>query len=209
MINHIIKICGIRDTETAEKTSQLGIDYIGLVFHPLSRRHVTIKQAISICKTIRKFNVLPVAVFVNHTAQEMQSICDATNISIIQLHGHVARAEHHLLPKAYQRIYVLNVNETGELVSENELVNLDPLRDMILVDHHEPGLGKLINHTKLHYALTFPWLIAGGLTPHNVADVIQQLKPSGVDVSTGVENFHQQKDIFLIQQFVTAVREQS
>ena len=208
MRNHIIKICGIRDAKMAKKAAEAGANLIGIVFHPSSPRDVSLEQAITISNATKKAGASPVAVFVNQTNIDMQAICEAANIQIVQLHGTTARVHHHLLPNEYQRIYVLNVTEEGELLADNGLqyLHLDPVRDMILIDHPEPGEGKTINHKRFSYPFQFPWLLAGGLTPSNVATMIDELKPNGVDASSGVEISKGQKDLFLIQRFVTLVR---
>jgi phosphoribosylanthranilate isomerase len=206
MVNPIIKICGVRDADIAVKTAELGANLIGMVFHPVSPRAVNLEQAIAITKAIKKMGAAPVAVFVNQTDIEMRAICEATEIEIVQLHGATARVHHHLLPNEYQRIFVLNVKENGELLPDAGFEYLETTRDMILIDHAEPGQGKMINRQEFHYPFSFPWLLAGGLTPNNVAAMLNELQPNGVDVSSGVEISKAQKDISLIQQFITAVR---
>lgn len=206
MFNRIIKICGIRDAETARQSIAMGANLIGIVFHPSSPRYVNIEQAIEISNAIKKAGATPVAVFVNQTDVDMRHICEITNIQIIQLHGDTSRAHHHLLPDNYHRIYVLNVTDEGELKADKGFHFLNPLRDMILIDHPNPGEGKIMTHKNFHYPFQFPWLLAGGLTPHNVTQMINQFQPSGVDVSSGVERYKGVKDIFLIQQFITGVR---
>ena len=66
--------------------------------------------------------------------------------------------------------------------------------------------GNTINRHGFHYDLPFPWILAGGLSTSNVAAAINDLQPNGVDVSSGVEASKGNKDIFLIQEFVTSVR---
>jgi phosphoribosylanthranilate isomerase len=207
MANHIIKICGIRDPATAEKAAILGANLIGIVFHPASKRYVSLDQATVISNAAKQAGALPAAIFVNHTAVEMQSICEATDINIVQLHGSTARANHHFLPREYQRIYVQNVSDQGELQTDEGLRYLDSDRDLVLIDHEKPGHGNSINRLVFHYHLPFPWMLAGGLTPSNVVAAINDLQPDGVDVSSGVESSAGNKDILLIQQFVTKVRD--
>jgi phosphoribosylanthranilate isomerase len=206
MANHIIKICGIRDPGMAEQAANAGANLIGIIFHPLSPRHVNLEQAAAIAMAANKAGALPVAVFVNHTEVEMRCVCEATKIHIVQLHGATARAHHRLLPDKYQRIYVQNISDKSELQTDNGLRYLDSERDLILIDHAEPGQGNTICRQKFHYDLPFPWLLAGGLSPSNVVAAINDLKPNGVDVSSGVELSRGDKDIFLIQKFVTSVR---
>jgi phosphoribosylanthranilate isomerase len=206
MTKRMIKICGIRDPQTAIQAAQAGADFIGIIFHPQSPRYVEIEQALLIANATKSAGSLPVAVFVNHTDAEMLRICEATDIKTVQLHGETARAHHHLLPDEYRRIYVQNVLDNGKLLVDAGLRYLDSKRDLILIDHVDPGHGKPINRSAFSYDLPFPWLLAGGLTPSNVAATINDLHPDGVDVSSGVESFRGNKDIFLIQTFIRSAR---
>lgn len=206
MVNHIIKICGIRDPVMAEKAASAGAHFIGIVFHPSSSRFVTVNDAAAISHAARKAGALPVAIFVNHTAAEMRSICEQTNINIVQLHGKTSRDQHHLLPSDYQRIYAKNISADGKCQMDAGLCRLHANRDMILIDHEKPGQGNSVNLKEFQYDLPFPWILGGGLTSSNVAYVIQNSQPDGVDVSSGVESSVGNKDIHLIQSFVTAVR---
>lgn len=206
MSNPIIKICGIRDAEIAKKAVTSGVNLIGIVFHPVSPRHANLEQAITISNATKIAGASPVAVFVEQDDIEMRAICEATDIQIVQLHGRAARAHHHLLSNTYQRIYVLNLKENGELLIDDGFQYLNPARDIILIDHEDPGHGKMNHYKGFRYSLPFPWLVAGGLSSSNVATLIDMLQPNGVDVSSGVEISKGQKDILLIQEFVTAVR---
>lgn len=207
MVNHKIKICGIRDPNMATQAAIAGAHFIGIIFHARSSRYVSLEQATAISKATIAMGALPVAVFVNHTNAEMHRICETTNIQIVQLHGATSRAHHHLLPDEYQRIYVQTVSDKGKLQTDDGLRYLDPDRDFILIDHPEPGQGNRINRLTFHYDLPFPWLLAGGLTPSNVVAAIDDLQPDGVDVSSGVESSKGNKDSLLIHQFITAVQD--
>lgn len=207
MVNHIIKICGIRDPEMATLAATAGAHLIGIIFHPSSPRYMSnLEQASAISNAAKKAGAKPVAVFVNHTDVEMRHICKIADIQMVQLHGTAARAHHHLLSDEYQRIYVQAVSDRGELLNDEGLQYLDPDRDLVLIDHIDPGQGKTINWQAFHYNLRFPWLLAGGLTPSNVVNAMSVLQPDGVDVSSGVESSKGNKNIFLIQQFITSVR---
>lgn len=206
MTDHIIKICGIRDPEMAALAANAGANFIGIIFHPVSPRCVSVEQAAEISMAAKKAGALPVAVFVHHTVVEMRHICETANIDIVQLHGAMARASHHLLPDKYQRIYVQSVSDSDGLQTDDGLRYLDSQRDFVLIDHEEPGQGNPINRQKFHYDLPFPWILAGGLSPSNVIAAICDLQPDGVDVSSGVESTKGNKNIFLIQKFVSSIR---
>lgn len=208
MTNHLIKICGIRDPEMATQAAHTGANFIGVVFHPLSPRYVSLDQATAISTAAHKAGAQPVAIFTDHNEIEMHDICKATNIRIIQLHGATSRACHHLLPNDYQRIYVQNVSDKSGsgLIKDERLQHLNVSRDYILIDHIDPGQGKSINRVGFHYDLPFRWILAGGLSPSNVVDAMNDLEPDGVDVSSGVESFLGNKAISLIQTFIKSVR---
>jgi phosphoribosylanthranilate isomerase len=201
MINPMIKICGIREPSMATEAVNAGAHLIGIVFHPLSPRYVSLAQAALISHATKAAGGSPVAIFTQHTDVVMRDICEATDIQIIQLHGTIARQFHHAMPQDYQRIYVLNA-------VTDPFHHLDPDRDMLLLDHPDPGRGNRFNAAGFKYPLQFPWLLAGGLTPDNVAAMLTALRPDGVDVSSGVETLRGQKDRVLIKQFITNIRGQ-
>ena len=202
-----IKICGIQTPTIASLAALAGADYIGIIFHPTSKRYVTPELAKDIATAARENGTTPVGVFVNHTAEEMDEICKTANLEVIQLHGEIAKKEHHLLLANYQRFYVLSVSLNGELQEDKEggLRYCDTARDSVLVDNAQAGSGKPFDWNKFHYDQPFKMGLAGGLNPDNVAEAIKTLNPEMVDVSSGVENQSGQKDILLIRQFIKSV----
>lgn len=207
MVDCIIKICGINSPAIAKMAAIAGANYIGLVFHPDSPRYIHPADAREISRAAREHGATPVAIFVNHHADAMQNICKIAEINTVQLHGDNSRREHHLLPDDYQRIMVQSINENGELQNDIELNSLFPERDFILIDHCNPGSGKTFSWKDFKYDLSFPWLLAGGLTNSNVKNAINLLQPNGVDVSSGVEMERGKKDMELIKKFINTVRE--
>lgn len=226
----LIKICGICDAEIAKQTALLGADYIGLIFYPDSKRNVNLQQARLLSHIIKENSAIPVAVFVNQSAEEMQEICHKTNIDTVQLHGDISREQHYLLPETYTRIYVISINpdntesflshddheQSEETAIQKDLgllpLRCSPQRDFLLFDHVESGKGKSFDWTKFyhfHESLTqknFRWFLAGGLNSDNIKLAIQKLNPTGIDVSSGVENQSGQKDVRLIQRFIKEAR---
>lgn len=199
----LIKICGISDPNMAREAARANAHYIGLVFHPQSKRAVTKEEALPIVKTIKEEGALPVAVFKDECFAIMKDICEKTGIDIVQLHGDTSRREHHFLPQNYQRIFAMSAVNISTFSSEG----LDQKRDFILIDSDTPGEGKCLDWGTFHYHLPFRWFLAGGLNEKNVARAITLLHPNGVDVSSGVESQPGQKDATLISQFIRAVKE--
>src|SRR5579871_5240964 len=106
----LVKICGIKNTALLTNMGELGVDFIGIVFHPASKRYVDIETAKKIAFTAKENHISPVAVFVNQTAREIEEICAYTDITTVQLHGEQCKKQHYLLPDHYKRIYVQNVD---------------------------------------------------------------------------------------------------
>lgn len=208
MTKTLVKICGITTPELAEKAAIAGAHYIGLVFHAHSPRNISTEEAKLIATAAKNNGAEPVAVFVDQTAAQMQEICEAADIKIVQLHGSAARQEHHLLPASYQRIYVQPVTTNGNLLAINDqgLTACDRARDFLLFDSMSPGQGHVFSWQLFKYDNCFPWFLAGGLTAKNVGQAIKLLKPTAVDVSSAVEKTTGKKDIDLIVQFINAVK---
>ncbi|MFZ4116757.1 MAG: phosphoribosylanthranilate isomerase [Chthoniobacterales bacterium] len=203
----IIKICGITTPESALETSMEGAHFIGLVFHPESPRFLSLAQAREITSALLNTTAHPVAVFTEHSAHEMQYLCEEFQIEIVQLHGERSRKEHIFLPSHIQRIYVLPVSEYRHSKHENAIALCDPVRDYLLIDHPHPGKGNSFDWNTFRYDHSFPWLLAGGLTPDNVGKALQQLQPDGVDVASGVESAPGIKESMLIKKFIQQVKQ--
>ena len=194
-----VKICGVRTPELAYSAALAGAHFIGLVFHPHSKRHVTLGIAKEVALATKAGGAIPVAVFVEQAASEMQAICEATGIDAVQLHGDVSRQQQHELPAHYQRIYVQSID-----AAENLFKNGNPERDYLLFDNAIPGQGIAFDWSQLHYKGAYRFGLAGGLTPENVAIAIKTCQPAWVDVSSGVENPEGEKNMALIKQFIGA-----
>ncbi len=208
MKNTLIKICGIRDPNMATFAAQAGADFIGIVFHPASKRFVEIERATEIAAAAKQAGAQPVGVFVNTNADAILKLCQIARINIAQLHGDIARQQHHLLPPSFKRIYVRTVDQDGQIQNDKAdgLNYLDEDRDYLLFDNIRAGSGKTFEWSKFSYIVNIPWFFSGGLTIDNVGNAIQQFQPTAVDVSSGVEKLPGEKDKDLILKFINAVK---
>jgi phosphoribosylanthranilate isomerase len=209
-----VKICGIRDKNNALAVVEAGADFIGLVFAP-SRRQVSPQQALPLVEVVRGLRSRPavVGVFVNAAAQEVNDIADYCQLDWVQLSGDESWQYCQELRKAIIKVIpvssgqktdeILADIETGyQLLPEKELVCLLDSR----VGGAYGGTGQVFNwELAREVSVRFPVIIAGGLTPANVGQLIRKVKPWGVDVSTGVES-NGLKDASKIRAFVKAVR---
>jgi len=204
-----IKICGVRDVETAEQAIELGAQYVGIIMYPSSKRYVEIDTAADIAKAVKSAGGIPVLVFVDETAEQMQEKCEAIDVDTVQLQGNTPRCDHFMLPDYYHRIYVLHVDQNGIIQGDSDdgISHLKMDRDLLMYDAMKGGSGKCfpLEHFKNRY--DFRFFLAGGLRPESVSEAIKKVHPYGVDVSSGVENAPGKKDINFIKTFIQNVRE--
>ena len=196
-----VKICGITRREDAEAAARFGASYVGFVLWPNSPRAATPEQVRAIVPSLPA-NVTPVGVFVDPTAAEINAAADA-GIRIAQVHSNSAA------PLTEARIPVIRA---VHLAVTGDGVEPDVRDQLILLDAHDPvkhgGTGKTVDWPRAgQVAKTRRVILAGGLTPSNVRQAIEQVRPFAVDVASGVESSAGIKDHELIKAFITAVKE--
>lgn len=208
----IVKICGLQTVEHARVAAEAGADMLGFVFAP-SRRQVRPAWVATITTELRALEPFRgrrspelVGVFVNESAQHMASLAYACGLDTLQLSGDEDRAITEQLPHAL--IKAVRLGEGGAEAAW--LRNTREARVRLLVDANVPGsyggAGVVADWDRAaELARGHPLLLAGGLTPDNVAEAIRRVRPWGVDVSSGVETGGV-KDSAKIRAFVAAVR---
>ena len=212
-----IKICGLSEIQHALAAAKAGADFIGLVFAP-SRRQVSVKKALQIVKAIHSLKPRPdiVGVFVNSASGEVNRIADYCNLDWVQLSGdetwdYCQQIERPII----KTVHVSNAKTSEEVVSEIAMgYQLLPRQDFVfLVDSRVGdsygGTGQAFDWKLAKEASArFSVIIAGGLTPNNVGQLVKEVWPWGVDVSTGIET-DGQKDVAKITAFIRVVRTES
>jgi len=200
-----VKICGITTPEDAQAAARLGVDAIGLVFAD-SPRQVTVDQALSIIRSLPPF-VTPVGVFVNSSTQEMMRIAWACGLGAVQLHGQE--------PPAACREPVLPVIKAIRVKTSAwvDLARTYEVSGLLLdTDHPEKagGTGESFNwdlvQSQARPSGGPPIILAGGLNPENITQALTQVRPYGVDVSSGVEAAPGKKDYAKMEALVSRVR---
>ena len=198
-----IKICGVTNVSDAERVVQLGVDALGLNFVHGSKRHVTFEQAESIVAAVRG-RIELVAVVANPTDLEVNQLREGLGIAWLQLHGDEPAARvSRLLPHAFKAVAIEDAADARRAASypgERLLVDTK-------VAGGSGGTGKVFDWQLVtDLARQRPLILAGGLTPQNVAAAVRVLGPYGVDVASGVELVPGVKDDELMTAFVLAVR---
>jgi len=199
-----IKICGVRDVDTALIAAECGADAVGLVFVKLSPRAVTPEAAWEIVSHLPPF-VTSVGLFVNAKPETIEEVREACPFDQTQLHGEesepVVRA---CGPRVIKAVRFDPATITGEFHRWNQFREVDAL----LIDGGAGGEGRTLDWEALAEAASgcqLPIILAGGLTPENVADAVRIVRPWAVDVSSGVERERGVKDHARIAAFCEAV----
>jgi phosphoribosylanthranilate isomerase len=209
-----IKICGLSDIQHALAAVEAGADFLGLVFAP-SQRQVSTKKAMSIVKEVHTLSPHPVVVgvFTNSTPDEVNRTADYCNLDWIQLSGeetwdYCQQIERPII----KTVHVSSAKTAEEIVSEIATGHrLLPRHDFVClldskVGYAYGGTGQAFDwKLAREVSAKFSVIIAGGLTPANVSQLVKKVRPWGVDVSTGVER-NGRKDTEKIKEFIQTVR---
>ena len=204
-----MKICGVTSREQAYAIAEAGADAIGLNFWPKSKRYIMPAAASLWAGEIKAMTTL-VAVLVNPSPALLDDVIALDVVDVLQLHGDES-------PSEVARVMTLGlpVIKALQVRDRESLARLgDYPCETLLLDAYCPGLyggeGKVFPWELFHEAKAMHpqrrFILAGGLTPDNVAQAIEQVQPAAVDVASGVEAAPGVKDMALVQQFIAAAR---
>jgi phosphoribosylanthranilate isomerase len=198
-----VKICGISTVEQARWVCDSGADALGLVFHAASPRAVEPATAREICAAIDPL-LSVVALFVDAPEDAVREVLAQCPIDQLQFHGE----ESPEYCASFRRPYIKALRMRPGLDVSAAARDYAAARALLL-DSYRPGVaggtGETFDWGRVP-ELQRPWMLAGGLTPDNVAGAMTRLRPPAVDVSGGVESAPGQKDPALLRRFIAAVR---
>jgi phosphoribosylanthranilate isomerase len=197
----VLKICGITRAADAETAIEHGATALGFVFWPRSPRFITPEQAAVIVSAVPE-GVATVGVFVNETMADVERIAKQVGLSMVQLHG-----DERANDAAVLRLPVVRALTLEDSSSMTEW----PRETTFLVDAADRvrrgGTGRTVDWVGARaFAEQRRMILAGGLTPDNVAQAIDQVRPHGVDVSSGVEAAPGVKDSSKVAAFLANAR---
>jgi len=201
-----IKICGLTKPKEAVKCAELGADAIGLVFFKRSPRYVTREKAKTICDALPK-TVAKVGVFVDEPFQSLMETVYKCRLTAIQLHGNEPpKLVRDLMAQGIDVIKALYV-ESRPSIAQAETYDASAYLVECAQGDLPGGNAQAWNWSDAKtFGKNHPMVLAGGLSPENVAHAIQNAMPDAVDVSSGVENAPGQKDMYKVKLFINAVR---
>lgn len=197
-----IKICGITNAEDATAAVEYGADALGFVFYQKSPRNVSPETSRSIIASLPPL-ITTVGVFVNETVETINRIKTETGIDMVQLHGEEPPPVCHAWPRVIKALRVSSPSDLDALASYHA--------SAFLLDAYSPveygGTGQVFNWDIAIEAKRYGRIIlAGGLTPDNVALAVELVRPYGIDVSSGVEKEKGKKDLNKLRLFIERAR---
>ncbi|MFN2321397.1 MAG: phosphoribosylanthranilate isomerase [Trueperaceae bacterium] len=197
-----IKVCGLTRPEDALAAEAAGADALGVIFAAGSKRRVDVVQARRVLAPVGPF-VARVGVFVDAPVREVLEAVRGARLSAVQVHGAESAAT-----VAEIAVHVPVVRAVRWRPGFDPVAHAEEPIAALLVDGPEPGSGHAFDWDAAAAVLARGprWVLAGGLTPDNVAAAVARLRPHGVDVASGVESAPGIKDPARLRAFVAAVR---
>ncbi|QJF52123.1 phosphoribosylanthranilate isomerase [Roseobacter ponti] len=208
-----VKICGLRTAADVDAAADAGARYCGFVFFEKSPRNVTLELACALA-TGTPVGLARVALVVNPDDVFLDALTDAVPLDMLQLHG---RETPERVAEIKSR-YRLPVMKAIGIAGAEDLAAIDlyaPVCDQLLIDAKPPEGADLPGGNGLAFDWqlladrkywTRPWMLAGGLTPDNVAEAVRRTGARQVDVSSGLETSPGEKDSSLFSSFVQNAR---
>ena len=198
-----VKICGITSLEDALHACACGADALGFVFYGESPRCIDPAAAATIIRQLPPF-VTTVGLFVNADPEQVEEVADFCGLDVIQLHGDEGPDECDFTPR--RTIKALRVRDAKSLARHLDYEVAALLLDAWVKGSYG-GTGHAFNwELAAEVARQRPVILAGGLTPENVADAVRSVQPYAVDVASGVEAAPGRKDQAKVAAFIAAAK---
>ena len=200
-----VKMCGMTNVADVACACELGVDAIGLVFHPQSPRRLEPSRAKQLLAARAPF-VAAVALFLNAERDVVRRVVDELDFDCLQFHG--GESADYCASFGLPYIKALAMGGDGDCTAAID--EHAPRARALLFDAHRPGesggRGATFDWERLPAPRGVPFILAGGLTPDNVGAAIRRVRPYGVDLCSGVERGKGVKDHAAMRRFVKAVR---
>ncbi len=202
----IIKVCGIQHKDTLFCCENNKVNFFGMIFYPKSPRNISIENAAVLQKISENLNINGVGVFVNKNINEIENIINSLELKFVQLHG------------IEDEIYIKKLKKIGVKVIKS--ISVSNVKDLNNIKKYESADYFLFDYKPLEgdlpggNAKSFdwnilknlstekPWFLSGGININNIQQIINDINPLGVDLSSGVEKELGIKDNGIINNFI-------
>lgn len=192
----IVKICGTTSEDDALLAVAMGADMVGFIFAP-SPRQIAVQKAADIAKRLPS-EIVTIGVFRNEAPKRVVELAQRAGLGGVQLHGHETAEDTRWIRRRIP--FVIKAFTAGD---DRVIGAADYGADVILLDGAKPGSGRLFDWAlRAQVPRRLPLLVAGGLTPDNVAAAVEATRPWGVDVTSGVERVPGVKDATKLRTFI-------
>jgi phosphoribosylanthranilate isomerase len=194
-----IKICGIKTLEQAQAIATYGATALGFICVSNSPRYVNSEQIKQIVDGLPE-NIDKIGVFANESVEKIVLISQTSGLTGVQLHAEESPELCQELRQELTKIEIIKALRIRNLDDLENAVNYTNYVDTLLLDAYHPqqlgGTGQTLDWNLLqNFNPGCPWFLAGGLTPDNIIDALNQVKPDGIDLSSGVEIAPGNKDL--------------
>ena len=202
----IIKICGIQNEETLLCCERNKINFFGMIFYPKSPRNISIDKAIALQKLSKDLKINGVGVFVDKNINELKEVVENLKLKFIQLHG--SEDERYINDlkkigvKIIKSISIANKKDLRKIKDYNSadyyLFDYKPLKGELPGGNSKSFDWKILKNLETDK----PWFLSGGINTNNIKQILDDINPLGVDLSSGVEKELGIKDNHIINNFI-------
>ncbi|MEH1949999.1 MAG: phosphoribosylanthranilate isomerase [Nostoc sp.] len=194
-----VKICGITQPQQSIAIASLGATALGFICVPNSPRYVTTSQIRAAVAELPA-NIDTIGVFANASIPEISQIVADSGLTGVQLHGDESPDFCYQLRQALPNVEIIKALRIRSFEHLDTTADYTKFVDTLLLDAYHPqqlgGTGETLDWTMLEqFSPSSPWFLAGGLTADNIVQALNQVNPSGIDLSSGVERTPGDKDL--------------
>ena len=206
----ITKICGIRNEDTLICCEDNNVDFFGMIFYPKSPRNISVEDAGNLQKKSENLNINGVGVFVNKNINEIEDIIKKVRLKYVQLHGsedeEYIKTLKRIGVKVIKSISISNINDLKNISNYNSsdyfLFDYKPMKNDLPGGNAKSfdwNILKNLNTNK-------PWFLSGGISIKNIQEILNDINPFGIDLSSGVEKELGIKDNHIINNFIDKLK---
>ncbi len=202
----LVKICGIQNEKTLICCEENGVNFFGMIFYPKSPRNISKENAKLLINISQNLKINGVGVFVDRNIYEVEELIKNIELRFVQLHG----SESELYIKTLKKLGV-KIIKTISISNNNDLrkINTYNSADYFLFDYKPKkdelpgGNAKSFDWSILKNLKTEkPWFLSGGVDENNIQQILHEINPFGIDLSSGVEKELGIKDNHIINNFI-------